>query len=170
MMDYAKTREGAMRRQQELISRQKEISSQIRQLEEELTRIRKEMVGLEQIIEGLEFMSKDASSDLEGLGFTDQIRSILTSSGYHMTATQVRDTLMGMGVTGSSPKTLLISVHTVLGRISDELDIITTTEGKPAYKRKFRSLTPLTGSLRNLGRKLTPPSIYDIMPDTKDKK
>ena len=136
MLDYAKTREDALRRQQELVARQKEIAAQKHQIEEELTQIKKEMIGLEQIIDGLDFMSNDIPPDLEERGFTDQVRGILSMTNSHLVPTQIRDALMSAGVTGSSPKNLLISVHTVLGRIADELDTITTTEGKTAYKRK----------------------------------
>lgn len=142
MLDYEKTREGALRRQQELVARQKEIAAQKTQLEEELTQIKKEMIGLEQIIDGLDFMSNDIPPDLEERGFTDQIRGILSMTNSHLVPTQIRDALMAAGVTGSSPKNLLISVHTVLGRIADELDTITTTEGKTAYKRKQRGALP----------------------------
>ncbi len=136
MFDYEKTRENALRRQQEIAARQKEIATQKRQLDDEASQLHKESVGLEQIIEGVDFMSNDIPPDLEERGFTDQIRGILSMTNSHLVPTQIRDALMNAGVTGSSPKNLLISVHTVLGRIADELDMITTTEGKTAYKRK----------------------------------
>jgi len=135
MFDYTKTREDALRRKQELANREQGIAAQKQKLEEESAQIKRELIGLEQILEGLDFMSNDTPPDLEEVGFTDQIRGILNMTNSHLVPTQIRDALMNAGVTGSSPKNLLISVHTVLGRIKDELDVI-DRDGKPAYRVK----------------------------------
>lgn len=136
MLDYTKTREDALRRRQELTIRQQQIVKQKQQLEEESAQIKRELIGLEQILEGLDFMSNDTPPDLEEVGFTDQIRRILGTTSSYLVPTQIRDALQQAGVTGSSPKNLLISVHTVLNRIQDELETTQTAEGKTAYRGK----------------------------------
>ena len=54
----------------------------------------------------------------------------------HLDPTQIRDSLITRGFPYTSPKNLLISVHTVLGRIKEELDVIMPEAGKPAYRAK----------------------------------
>jgi hypothetical protein len=64
---------------------------------------------------------------------TPEIKKILTLSTVHLSATQIRDALIQRGFQHSGPKNLLISVHTVLDRIKNELNVI-DRDGKPAYK------------------------------------
>jgi hypothetical protein len=66
-------------------------------------------------------------------GLTEEIKTILGLTALHLDAMQIRDNLIQRGFKHSNPKNLLISVHTVLGRIKDELDVV-EREGKPAYR------------------------------------
>lgn len=78
-------------------------------------------------------------------GLTEEIRTILGLTTVHLTPTQIRDSLIERGFkgSGSSPKNLLINVHTVLSRLWDarELDIV-ERDGKPAYKKKRVGMEP----------------------------
>jgi hypothetical protein len=69
-------------------------------------------------------------------GLTPEIRKILKTSAAHMTPVQIRDALVARNFPHSGSKNLLISVHTVLGRIEDELDVL-QRDGKSAYKMKY---------------------------------
>jgi hypothetical protein len=66
-------------------------------------------------------------------GLTPEIRKILTTAAAHMSPVQIREALIARNFPNSSSKNLLINVHTALGRIKDELDVI-ERDGKPAYK------------------------------------
>lgn len=69
-------------------------------------------------------------------GMTSEVRKILSLTMAHLSAVQIRDALIQRGFSEfKSPKNLLIAVHTVLGRIEKELDVI-ERDGKPAYKKK----------------------------------
>lgn len=115
--------------------------------QEELARLEQRRAKLLQLIEDLKALSGDEFLELtpppgyEPEGPTAEIRKILSLSTVHLTATQIRDSLMQRGFEKSNPKTLLIAVHTVLGRIDKELDVI-ERDGKPAYKAK-----PLSNAL-----------------------
>src|SRR5580698_2443249 len=135
-MDYTKAKEDAERRKDQLLARQQQIPAEKEKLDEELEQNKRELIGLDQILDGLDFMSGDVPPDFEPTGFTDKIRQILGETGVPLIPTQIRDSLQARGVTGSSPKNLLINVHKVLERIPDELEISTTPEGKTSYKRK----------------------------------
>ena len=158
-IDYAKTRDDAMRRKQELLERQRQIAADIKRLSEEDDCIRREIIGLEQVLDGLEFMISDVPPDLEPLGFTDHIRKVLALTTVPLLPTQIRDSLLAVGIAGSSPRNLLINVHTVLRRINDELEEVTTAEGKTAYISKRRAPVPqgygAVNSLANMLSKRT---------------
>jgi hypothetical protein len=81
-------------------------------------------------------------------GLTPEIRKILTTAAAHMSPVQVREALIARNFPNSSSKNLLINVHTALGRIKDELDVI-ERDGKPAYKIS----SPM--GISNLGEFLT---------------
>jgi hypothetical protein len=136
MMDYGKTRTEAEAKKQVLLARQKEIPQEKKRLDEEMERIKRELIGIEQILDGLGFMDSDMPLDFEPSGFTDSIRKILSDTPTPLVPTQIRDALEAKGITGSTSKNLLINVHKVLERISDELTAIKRTDRKTAYQRK----------------------------------
>jgi hypothetical protein len=137
MMDYNKTRTEAEARKQSLLVRLKEIPSEKTKLDEEIDQIKRELIGIDQILDGLAFMDSNIPPDFEPVGFTDNVRKILSETLVPLVPTQIRDALEAKGITGSTSKNLLINVHKVLERIESELDKTTTTEGKTAYKRKL---------------------------------
>jgi len=161
-MDYPKVREDVDKRLDALRERQKKVEQEVGQLESEQSRlkaeyarlhaeqakIKRELIALDQIIDGLNLATSDMPTDFEPTGFTDKIRKILSETYTPLVPTQIRDALLQMGVTGSSPKNLLISVHTVLERIGEELQTTQTPEGKTAYKAKPDSWLSMAALLR----------------------
>ncbi|MBZ5629444.1 MAG: hypothetical protein LAO06_11335 [Acidobacteriia bacterium] len=71
-------------------------------------------------------------------GLTEEIRTVLSLTTVHLNPVQIRDVLIRRGVAHSSPKNLLINVHTVLSRLHDarKLDVVKGADDKPAFKLK----------------------------------
>ncbi len=65
----------------------------------------------------------------------DHIRRMLQQTTIHLLPTQIRDSLIAAGVTGSSPKNLLIGVHNVLSRLEPFLET-SEINGRTAYRWK----------------------------------
>src|SRR2546430_17566201 len=145
-MNYEKIRDDAQRRKTELLERQQQIREDRQKQNAEDEEIKRELVGLEQILEGVDFVSSDAPPDFEPPGFTDRIRKILTETSVPLVPTQIRDALQERGISGSSPKNLLINVHKVLDRIEPELNQTTTRDGKTAYRHKT-AIRPSTNNV-----------------------
>ncbi len=110
----------------------------LRKAQEELAQLEKRRDALLRTIENLIEL---ADEDDYGLtpppgyipqGLTDEIRTILRLTTSPLTTVQIRNSLIARNVECTSPKNLLISVHTVLDRIKDELEI-TERDGKPTY-------------------------------------
>lgn len=107
----------------------------------ELARLDERRAVLLRLIQNLKDLSSDELYELVpppgyvAKGITDEIRTIMSLATVHLDAMQIRDALIQRGVLYSSPKNLLINVHTVLGRIGEEFDVI-ERDGKPAYKAK----------------------------------
>jgi hypothetical protein len=137
-MDYEKLKQDATRRRQELAARQEKIQKEKALLSEESQRIQRELAGLDELLESIEFMtSPDIPPDLEPLGFSDQIRAIYQGATEPLTPVEVRDLLLQKGVTGSSSRNLLISVHTVITREQERGNLETVSKGgKTAYTWK----------------------------------
>ena len=138
-------RDDAQRRKQELHLRLAQIPEEKKKLDDEIQAMKRELIGLDQVLEGLEVMTSGPVPTPEPAGFTDKIRKLLSETSVPLVPTQIRDELEKSGVTGASPKNLLISVHTVLERIDDELEkVARASDGKIAYKRKVRWGTGLS--------------------------
>jgi hypothetical protein len=135
MMDYDRIRSEAGARKQTLLARQTDIPKEKQKLDEEMERIKRELIGIDQILDGLAFMESDIAPDFEPTGFTENIRKILSETPVPLVPTQIRDALEAKGITGSTSKNLLINVHKVLERISDELEQTKRADGKIGYKR-----------------------------------
>jgi len=134
-MDYIKTREDALRRRQELTERLTRIFEERVVLQSELERNQRELATIDLILEGLDFNESDAPLEGEPSGMADHIRRLLQQTPVHLLPTQIRDVLTAAGITGSSPKNLLIGVHNVLSRL--ELFLETTEiNGRTAYRWK----------------------------------
>jgi len=119
--------------------------------EEALQRAKKELESIEQrrlvlleLINVLKDLSGDELYELtpppgyvpEGL--TAEVRKILTQTTVHLTPTQIRGALIARGFK-HEPKNLLIAVHTVIGRIETELDVI-QRDGRSVYRMKYQGL------------------------------
>ncbi|HLK08911.1 MAG TPA: hypothetical protein VKV30_13235 [Candidatus Angelobacter sp.] len=139
VFDFEKTRIEATARRNVLISRIQEIPKEKARLDEELQQIQVEMIALDQILEGLSYMETGGPPpDFEELGFRGQIEKILQLHvPKYLLPTEIREKLGAAGITGSTPRNLLISIHTILSRL-DKDKLIETTEqnGRTAYKWK----------------------------------
>lgn len=136
-----------------------EAVERFRQLESQKAAIEKQMRGWAEIIEALQFLvqQQDLSkpipeppADLEPLGLTDAIRSVLREHRIPMTATDVRDDLEARGITGSSSKNLLINVHTVLGRLKTAGEVAERINAA-AGKKTYTWLSPMSRALKEVG-------------------
>ncbi len=108
-----------------------------------------ERAALLQVIQGLEVLAREEANsgldleespelNLEGVGFTDAIRSILEARG-PLTAPEVKNALANYGYTyyaDADPKNQLISVHTVLRRLikAGEVEETKLASGEKGYK------------------------------------
>jgi hypothetical protein len=137
-VDYQKTREDALRRRLELTERLTKISEERVVLQTEMEQKQRELAAIDQILEGLDFYGSDVPLEGEPSGMADHIRRLLQQTPVHLLPTQIRDALTAVGITGSSPKNLLIGVHNVLSRL--ELFLETTEiNGRPAYRWKLEA-------------------------------
>jgi hypothetical protein len=110
----------------------------------ELAALEERRETLRKLIENLAKLSDDDRFELEPPpgyepeGLTQEIRVILGLTATPMTPPEIRDALINRGYKKeSSSKNLLISVHTVLTRIDDEVEKTTTTDGRTAYRGKL---------------------------------
>jgi hypothetical protein len=113
------------------------------QLEEEKDRIERELAGINHIIEGLKFLAQNLDGDVptldsgeppadfEDMNFAEKIEKVMAANREPMTRIAIRNALQAQGVTGTTPKHLLISVHTTLARMKEKNQVKTvmTTRG-----------------------------------------
>jgi hypothetical protein len=112
----------------------------------ELERIERRRAVLVRLIHNLRELSQKDSYELEPpagyvpQGLTEEVRTILGITWDPLSAPEIRDHLTKRGIQSSSAKNLLISVHTVLGRLIDAGELTTYTKGgKAAYRLKVKS-------------------------------
>jgi hypothetical protein len=165
-MNYAQSRQDAIHMKEQLLKRREEIELEKDRLNRENGDIERQLIGLERVLEGLEFLSSDVPPEIEQSGFTEQIRKVLQRTSLPLTAVEIRDSLMAEGVKHSSPKTLLISVHTVLGRLKSDLKE-SEKDGKSAfmwkYTRRYRHVFP-SGKSRSATVQATSYPAVDMPP------
>jgi hypothetical protein len=147
-LDYSKTRAEATQRKEEISVRLQEVAAQRRLLDDEELRLKRETIGLDQILEGAEMANSETPPDLETPTLTKHIREILQKTTVPLLPTQIRDSCIAVGITGSSMKNLLISVHTVIDRLGPQLEE-RQVEGKKAYiwrnRNRYADLAAMAG-------------------------
>jgi hypothetical protein len=116
--------------------------------EEKIAEIERQIEGWNQVLVGLHFLGNPEAQlplprqlDLEGLGIQEAILKILRLSPMPLTPVEIRDLMMLSGVTAASPKNLLISIHTAIVRLSDKLEEVKRSDGKPTYTLRQDGLT-----------------------------
>ncbi|HYM76187.1 MAG TPA: hypothetical protein VE377_09440 [Candidatus Dormibacteraeota bacterium] len=115
----------------------------LHEAQEELERLEQRRAALLRLIQNLKELSDDDAYELTPppgyvpQGLTEEIRTILALTTVHLTPPEIRDSLVARGFKASSPKNLLINVHTVLSRLHDarELDEA-EKDGKTAFKKR----------------------------------
>ena len=121
-----------------------ELEEEKRRLLDQKQAIDSRVAAIDQIIAGYEFLGNPAAKlslprEVNQLGLQDAVRAVFQRSrGIPLQPTAVRNALIDAGMYGSSPKNLLISVHTVINRIKDELEEVAQIDGKKAYTWKER--------------------------------
>lgn len=148
------------------MGRLKDIPKEKARLEEEAQQIQVEMIALDQILEGLSYMEAGGPPpDLEELGFRGQIEKVLqTHAPNYLLPTEIREKLAAAGVTGSTPRNLLISIHTILTRLDkDKLIESTEQNGRTAYRWKsavnrYAAIARPNDPLVGLGTPSAPPN------------
>jgi hypothetical protein len=166
VFDFEKTRTEATARRNTLMGRLKDIPKEKARLEEEAQQIQVEMIALDQILEGLSYMEAGGPPpDLEELGFRGQIEKVLqTHAPNYLLPTEIREKLAAAGVTGSTPRNLLISIHTILTRLDkDKLIESTEQNGRTAYRWKsavnrYAAIARPNDPLVGLGTPSAPPN------------
>jgi hypothetical protein len=119
-----------------------ELTEEKRRLLEQKEAIASRVAVIDQIVEGYKFLGNPAAKlslppQVNQLGLQDAVRAVFQRAApLPLQPTEVRNALIYAGIRGSSSKNLLISVHTVIGRIADELDEVSQPEGKTAYRWK----------------------------------
>lgn len=125
-----------------------QAEKRLEQLEDERERIEREIAGITHVIEGLKFLAEklydddlpklgplDPPADFEDMNFAGMIREVLARNREPMTRIEIREALQALGIKGTTPKHLLISVHTVIKRMLDRKEVIPViTAGGKAYK------------------------------------
>ncbi len=114
----------------------------------------------EGVLAGLRFLGNPESQmplprrmDLDGLGLQDAVLTVLRRSPVPLNPVEIREVLMASGMVGSSPKNLLISVHTVITRLGDRVEEVSGPDGKPAYKLRMPPPGPHTKELHAISKK-----------------
>lgn len=134
-MDFAKFRKETLDRRQEVHDRLGEIVDQRMRLQTEMEQKQRELAAIDHILEGLDSLNSDEPLEGEPSGISDHIRRLLHQTPVYLLPTQIRQSLLDAGITGSSPKNLLIGIHNVLSRL--ELFLETKEiNGRPAYRWK----------------------------------
>jgi len=135
-----------------------ELQAELERLKEErdghqqkIFEIEEKIEAIKDIFSGLEFLGNPESKlrlprrlDMEGLGLQEAILKALGLAQRPLSPVEIREVLTLSGVTATSPKNLLIAIHTALGRMEDRLEKSVCHDGKPAYtiKREPRTLDP----------------------------
>jgi hypothetical protein len=132
MSEYFKSCVEQLNKIRELMVRKEELQEQIDKLKNLLAATAELMDESEQTAFVEAFRQLDSSRQ----GLTQAVRSVLTQAGReHSTPVQIRDQLVRSGYKfdgyQSNP---LISVHSVLNRMKDELEIVILEEGTKGYR------------------------------------
>ncbi|MGA9390321.1 MAG: hypothetical protein WBV69_07740 [Candidatus Sulfotelmatobacter sp.] len=134
-MDYEKTRKDASGRREEVSQRIQAIHKMRSDLQRELEQMERELASLDQILQGLDFYKSDEPAAGEPSGMADCIRHLLQETPVYLLPAQIRDAMNQKGISGTSPKNLLIAVHNVISRLEPFLEKI-EINNRPAYRWK----------------------------------
>jgi hypothetical protein len=134
-MDYDQIRNDALDRRQELTERLSTISAQSILLQTEKEDKQRELAAIDLILESVDSLKDGDAIQGEPSGMADQVRRLLQQTPIHLLPTQIRDSLIVLGITGSSPKSLLICVHNILSRLAVFLEE-TQINNRTAYRWK----------------------------------
>ena len=126
----------------------KRVEQQLAKLQSERDRIDREIAGTSHMLEALKFLatepdfnepasldSEEAHADIETVGFSKKVREIMGRNREALTPVEIRDALQAEEIKATSPKHLLISVHTVIRRWREKEQVIEeSTERGKAYR------------------------------------
>ena len=111
---------------------------------EERSAIDRQIEVIDRTVESLDFLGNPESKmplpqHLGEMGLQDAVRATFRrSSPIYLLPTDVRGILQAAGAFGTSPKNLLISVHTAISRMKNELEEESRPGGKTAYRWRVK--------------------------------
>jgi hypothetical protein len=144
-MNYTQIREDALSRRQQLHERLSTILEERKRLQAEMEDKQRELAALDLILQSVDSLSSAEPIEGEPSGMADHVRRLLQQTPIHLLPTQIRDSLIVRGITGSSPKNLLIGVHNVIARLEHFLDK-SEINNRPAYRWKRKANNVTTGT------------------------
>jgi hypothetical protein len=119
-----------------------ELEEKKKNLFEQKLLIEHQIAVIDQTIKSFQYLGNPHATmplprNLNELGLQDAVRAVFKHA-YPLARTpvEIRNTLMDSGVMPRSAKNLLISIHTVIGRIRKELEAVPQEQGKSAYRWK----------------------------------
>lgn len=127
-MDYLKTQADIDHRGQEIQRKYSELVAEVDRVFDELELLQREVLGLREMEHGIQMALGQRPVAVPGL--TEHIRMIMCQTKVPLTPLQIRESCEGVGIKGSSRKTLLITVHSVLKRLEARRVYV---DGKVAY-------------------------------------
>lgn len=106
--------------------------------EKKIAEIDQRIDAFESILAGLRFLGNPEVElplprrmNLDGLGMQEAILKILRRSPVPLSPIEIREIMMNSGLVGTSPKNLLISIHTALRqRIQDRVEEVAGPSGR----------------------------------------
>jgi hypothetical protein len=117
-MDYRNKRHEFEKRRAELQLQLFDISAKKRLLDQQSAAAEQELRALDQILTAMEMaVGRIDAPTPSPPGLTEYVRSLMANTEVPLTAIQIRDSCVAVGIRGTSRRNFLISVHTVLKRL-----------------------------------------------------
>jgi hypothetical protein len=122
----------------------------ISELSKEKEQIENKIIGLQTMIKGLDYMEHGISpartqldplpsklAEIQSLGLTAAVRTVIFTAGRPLTPTEVRDQLIAYGFDKLPPGNPMAAIHGVLRRLQDTTGEVkaVTVDGKKVYRR-----------------------------------
>lgn len=134
-MDYQRTREEIEFRRKELVQELAQLRGQSFMAMLDESRIEAELEGLDQMLAGTYIAFGRSVPERSVPRLTEYIRKVLREAKAPLTAREIRDRCVEVGIKAASRRTLLMSVYTVLKR--HRLEVRTVKQsGTLAYLAK----------------------------------
>jgi hypothetical protein len=113
--------------------------SELARLQNERTELEKQITALTKTISAIAPLVGAGAPEAAPVGLTDAIRSILARAEGPLSASEIRDRLVEMGLDMAAYSNPLATIHTVLRRLtdSDEADVQKESKIEPIAGKRF---------------------------------